>query len=360
MPRRPGEKDPQVDILQLLDVLYDAGEEVSATVVQQTGRRQGREAGVETGPELRQQPEGNVVRDEPLGVARGGAGDAEEANEEDRDREQREHRHHGGGGDHVRRRGQEPHVARHGRHPQQDAEAPPATCRARKPSRRRNILTPARPHRRPPEASNAVAGEQSCVDPVSDDPALFRTRILSAARTVFRRWATTREVRLCARRSRAPPMSVSLSGSRVEVGSSITSSGRVLQEGARDRQPLGLAAGETRAPVPDWGVLTARQPAHELRCPRELGRPLDLGLAASLRPRQPDVLQHAAVEEVRALRHQRHVFPPGRRRQAAEMGTPSAMMTRPWAPGTSGASPPAVLLPEPLRPTRAVVCRPRG
>ena len=70
---------PQVEVLQLLDVFDEAGEEIPAPVAFQEGGRQGRQAGVEPRPHSSQQPEGHVVRDEPLEVARERAGDAEKA-----------------------------------------------------------------------------------------------------------------------------------------------------------------------------------------------------------------------------------------------------------------------------------------
>ena len=45
-----GGEGAQVDVLQLLDVLHDAGEKIPAAVAQEAGRREGREAGVEAGP----------------------------------------------------------------------------------------------------------------------------------------------------------------------------------------------------------------------------------------------------------------------------------------------------------------------
>lgn len=83
----------------------------------------------------------------------------------------------------------------------------------------------------------------------------------------------------------------------------------VLEEGARDSEPLGLAAAQAQAALPDLGVVAAWQAADKVRHARELRRTLDLR-PARRRPRQPDVLQHAAVKEVRPLWHQRHVLAP--------------------------------------------------
>ena len=68
-----GRECPQVDVLQLLDVLDDAGEEVAAAVIQQAGGGEGFEAAVEPGPQVGEQPEGDVVGDQPFQVAEDGA-----------------------------------------------------------------------------------------------------------------------------------------------------------------------------------------------------------------------------------------------------------------------------------------------
>jgi hypothetical protein len=105
----------QVDVLQLVDVFDDAGEQISRAVAMEAGGREGFNAGVEPGPEVREQPEGQVVGDHALGVACAGPRDAEEADEVDRDDQSGQKRHERRRRDHVRRGGEQPDVARHGR-----------------------------------------------------------------------------------------------------------------------------------------------------------------------------------------------------------------------------------------------------
>ncbi len=54
---------------------------------------------------------------------------------------------------------------------------------------------------------------------------------------------------------------------------------RVAQKRAGDRQPLALPAGELRAALAGVGVVALRQRGDEVVRQRQLGRPLDLGVA---------------------------------------------------------------------------------
>jgi hypothetical protein len=124
--------DAQVEVLQLLDVLDDAREQVPAAVAEEAGGREGRQTGVEAGAQGPQQLERQVVGGEPLGVAGGGARDAKEADEVDRDHEHRQVRGNGGGGDHVRRRRQQPDVADHRNDAERHREHHPPPVRPEK------------------------------------------------------------------------------------------------------------------------------------------------------------------------------------------------------------------------------------
>ena len=83
---------------------------------------------------------------------------------------------------------------------------------------------------------------------------------------------------------------------------------RVLQERACDGQPLTLSATEATAAFADVRRIAVRQRVDERRRVRRPCRVADLSVGG-LGPRQPDVVGHAAVEQVRALWH------PGDRRQ---------------------------------------------
>ncbi len=75
--------DAQVEILQGLDVSHDARQQVAATILEEPGRGQRFERGVEPDPQPGQQAEGDVMRDRALQVAEDAAGNAEKANADD-------------------------------------------------------------------------------------------------------------------------------------------------------------------------------------------------------------------------------------------------------------------------------------
>ncbi len=76
---------------------------------------------------------------------------------------------------------------------------------------------------------------------------------------------------------------------------------RVDREGARDRDPLPLAARERDAALADHRLVALRQPLDELVRLREPRDALDLGVA-HLRAAERDVLAHGRREEERILR----------------------------------------------------------
>ena len=80
---------------------------------------------------------------------------------------------------------------------------------------------------------------------------------------------------------------------------------RVLQQRARDRQALALAARQLDAAIADDGGEAFRHRLDEVAAVRHLGRRQHLRLGR-LGPRVADVLQHRAVEQADVLRHDRH------------------------------------------------------
>ena len=82
---RDGERgdDPDDQVLQRVDVLDDAGQQVAPPEGGQPGRGQPLEPLVDPHPEVGQQPEGGVVADQPLLVAEEAAGEPEELHTDD-------------------------------------------------------------------------------------------------------------------------------------------------------------------------------------------------------------------------------------------------------------------------------------
>ena len=129
---------------------------------------------------------------------------------------------------------------------------------------------------------------------------------------------------------------------------------RAVVDGARDRDPLRLAAREPQAALADPRVVAEREALDELVRVRELRRPDDarlLGLVA-----EGDVAADRVVEQVALLEHEADVpaeravveRASGRSRRSSIV--PSVGSSRPARHLTS------VVLPEPLRPTIATVC----
>ena len=104
---------------------------------------------------------------------------------------------------------------------------------------------------------------RSCV-PCSTIWPRTRTTMRSALRMVDRRCAMTSVVRPCISVSSACWTRRSDSLSSAEVASSSTRMRRVLEQRARDRQALALAAGEAQAELADHGVVAVRQLHDEL------------------------------------------------------------------------------------------------
>ena len=77
--------------------------------------------------------------------------------------------------------------------------------------------------------------------------------------------------------------------------------GRVDEKGARDRDALALSAGETRAALAEYGVVTLRQLGDEPVGIGGPGRGDDLRLGESARVTVGDVVPHRVVEEYRVL-----------------------------------------------------------
>ena len=94
----------QVEALQRVDVTDHAGQQISASVALELRRREGLDALEEACPCLPERTEGDVVRDEPLEVARQRPRQAEEADRDDRHRQRKDRRSFGGARDQVARR----------------------------------------------------------------------------------------------------------------------------------------------------------------------------------------------------------------------------------------------------------------
>src|SRR3954447_23676956 len=77
---------------------------------------------------------------------------------------------------------------------------------------------------------------------------------------------------------------------------------RLEEEGARDRDPLALPAGERDAALADHGVVAIREPLDEVVRLRLTCRQLDLG-GGRIRPPEGDVLPRGRGEEERILAH---------------------------------------------------------
>lgn len=106
--------------MQLFDVAHHPGEKVSAAAVGEPGGGKGFEALVEPGSQGGEQPEGDVVGDEPLLVAREPPRPAEDLHE-DRSRNQgAQGRMERGERDQEPRASQNPHVGPHRPHREQD------------------------------------------------------------------------------------------------------------------------------------------------------------------------------------------------------------------------------------------------
>ena len=99
-----GPEPSQIEALQRVDVTDHAGEQISASVALELRRREGLDALEEACPCLSERTEGDVVRDEPLEVARQRPGQAEEADRDDRHRQRKDRRPFGGARDQVARR----------------------------------------------------------------------------------------------------------------------------------------------------------------------------------------------------------------------------------------------------------------
>ena len=108
------------------------------------------------------------------------------------------------------------------------------------------------------------------------------------------------------RRSAANTISSEIASSD-EVGSSRIRIGRVLQDRARDAQPLALAARQAAAGLGDLGVVALRQPRDELVRVRRARRLLDL-LVGGVEPPVAQVVGDRAREEHRILQHDRDLL----------------------------------------------------
>jgi hypothetical protein len=76
--------------------------------------------------------------------------------------------------------------------------------------------------------------------------------------------------------------------------------GRVLQQSARNSEPLPLPAAQFRAPFADHGVVALRKARDEVVRHRILGRVLDL-FKCRIRLAVADVLHHGAIEQESVL-----------------------------------------------------------
>jgi hypothetical protein len=123
---------------------------------------------------------------------------------------------------------------------------------------------------------------------------------------VLKRWATMSVVRPFTRAVAGKPGCALRLGVEGRGGLVEDQDGGVLEEGARDRDPLALTAGQARAALADARGETFRQRLDELEGAGETGRGADLGLRRPF-PAEPDVLEDAVVEEHGLLRHQRDV-----------------------------------------------------
>ncbi len=82
-----GEIDADVEIFQSFHITDDAGEQVSAFVVHQTGGGEGFELFIEPNAQTGEQTESNIVRNEAFEVTEDAARDAEESHANHRDAE---------------------------------------------------------------------------------------------------------------------------------------------------------------------------------------------------------------------------------------------------------------------------------
>ena len=103
---------------------------------------------------------------------------------------------------------------------------------------------------------------------------------------------------------------------------------RIVQQGARDGDPLALAARQRVAALADHGVVAVRQPADEV---------VGVGRARRRRPPAPmrgvrqavaDVVGDGAVEQVRVLQHHPDLAPVAAGVELSRRSTPS-MRTAP-------------------------------
>ena len=142
---------------------------------------------------------------------------------------------------------------------------------------------------------------------------------------MFRRWAIIRVVRPSEKSLQGGPDQVL--AHRVEAGSGLVQDQdrRVFEESAGYREPLRFTTGEPQTPLPHLGLVALRQPPHELLATRERRRVFYFPLTC-LRTGHPDVLQQAPVEQVRTLRHECNVLPPGTWTGISFIGTPFAVM----------------------------------
>ena len=223
-------------------------------------------------------PEREVVRGEPLEVARDRAGEPEEADADDRDAEREDVRALGGAGDQVAGRRHQADAAQHRRRAERDGDERRArAARRRARSRRRSVAVMRRRSRRPRGRGRAASSI---------------TR--SARRTSSGRCAMSRP---CGRRGGArPPRRRASALIRVEVGGRLVEhhERRIAQERARQRDPPPLAGGQRPAAVADHA--SRSRPAGDARTRRR--RPATAAsthVARRTRRRSPSRMLSATV-----------------------------------------------------------------
>ena len=210
----------QVEALERVDVTDHAGEEISASVALELCRRERLDALEEARPCLSERAQGDVVRDEPLEVARQRPGQAEEADRDDRHRQRKDRRPFGGARDQVARR-------RHERDAEADRESA-EDDRERHPS-----------HRHAGEREQAPEGSHQAVSGVADGdpPALEPYDAVSPG-------GKLRAVGDEEHRASLPQpfdrLADELGAVRIEVGGGLVEDHerRVAEERARERDPL--------------------------------------------------------------------------------------------------------------------------